>query len=465
MPKTKAHMRSSRRIPSLRDNEIDHEIGLVDRSAPVEDPRPLTPDTGDTGNDISHSPSNQPLIPSESLTSSMQPTVTESEEAEPSGDMANGGPSGGLDTNRASTRDPRAGKEPVSKRDGVVGHSNGNKRRSHASKEQETAIDILYENQRGGFLCGIPLFSSAALGNLDPAPWTNFAHKASMTDTQTAQVPDPSWEWAWPEWRVNHDESIQADGDGWEYSFMFAKSFSWHGPKWYNSFVRRRTWIRRRIKKGLGYQANDPHMSVDYFSVTASRKDAEGASIAQQGTRPSQETPRMSRDSRRGGEDEAEAKARADITTVSELMAALRRSRIDREKLDAVENYTKKCTDDLQDLQHHMHEIMAMFMFQASRKLLLARLIQLHDNEADQKRKGKAPASPKKTENLAEAIKHADEEVRRLEYWSDIKGMAESGKSRGAVDCEMGWDGAWEGLDNSGPMGVKADHELPYKSP
>src|SRR4051812_49190219 len=49
-------------------------------------------------------------------------------------------------------------------------------------KAPETAIDILYENQRGGFLCGAPLFSGKALGNLDPPPWTNFAHKASPTD-------------------------------------------------------------------------------------------------------------------------------------------------------------------------------------------------------------------------------------------------------------------------------------------
>lgn len=39
-------------------------------------------------------------------------------------------------------------------------------------EERETAIDILYENERGGFLCGVGLFSGAALGSLDPAPWS-----------------------------------------------------------------------------------------------------------------------------------------------------------------------------------------------------------------------------------------------------------------------------------------------------
>ena len=41
--------------------------------------------------------------------------------------------------------------------------------------ERESAIDILYENERGGFLCGVALFSGAALGGLDPTPWSEFS--------------------------------------------------------------------------------------------------------------------------------------------------------------------------------------------------------------------------------------------------------------------------------------------------
>ena len=37
---------------------------------------------------------------------------------------------------------------------------------------RETAIDILYENERGGFLCGVALFSAKALGGLDPPAWS-----------------------------------------------------------------------------------------------------------------------------------------------------------------------------------------------------------------------------------------------------------------------------------------------------
>ncbi|KAI8966567.1 hypothetical protein F5Y11DRAFT_108370 [Daldinia sp. FL1419] len=444
MPKTNARLRSSRRVPPLKDSEIDHEISLVDHSAPIEEPRPPTSEAGDN---VDPSISNQPLISSDSRAPSTQPP--EVDDVQPSNDSpVEAGPSGECDISQASvkyTDGSIIGKRPTSKKESDLERTlSKNKPRPRPSKEVETAIDILYENQRGGFLCGIPLFSSAALGNLDPPPWTNFAHKPSPTDIHTAQVPDPSWEWAWPEWRINRDETIQTDSDGWEYSFMFSKKFSWHGPKWYNSFVRRRAWIRRRIKKGHGYQMNDPHMNNEYFSIAPSRI----------GSRISQDTSRRSRDG-------DEAVAMVEITTTDELMFVLRKSRIDREKLEAVENYIERCTDDLQKLQDHMHEIMSLFVFQATRKLLLAKLIQLHDDQVDKRQKGKFLATQQKAENLAAAIKHADEEVRRLEYWSDIKGMAESGESRGAVDCGKGWDRDWVGLDKSGPRGVREGGELP----
>ncbi|KAI0108412.1 hypothetical protein F4814DRAFT_57619 [Daldinia grandis] len=457
MPKTNARLRSSRRAPSLKDSDIDHEISLVDHSAPIEEPRSPTPETVDN---IDSSVSNQPLISSDSRAPSTQPPEAGDVQSKNS-NPDEAGPSGKHNTSQASAHDgdgPVIGKGPISKESGLKKTLSKNKPRPRPSKEAETEIDILYENQRGGFLCGIPLFSSAALGNLDPSPWTNFAHKPSPTDIQTAQVPDPSWEWAWPEWRINRDETIQTDSDGWEYSFMFSKKFSWHGPKWYNSFVRRRAWIRRRIKKGHGYQMNDPHMSHEYFSITPARIESGRTSVNQMAARISQETSPKSRDTR---QDEDGAIAMVDITTTDELMSILRRSRIDREKLEAIENYIEHCTDDLLKLQDYMHEVMSLFVFQATRKLLLTRLIQLHDDQADAEQKGKSLATQQKAENLAAAIKHADEEVRRLEYWSDIKGMAESGQSRGAVDCGKGWDRDWTGLDKSGPKGVREGDRLP----
>ncbi|KAI1649179.1 uncharacterized protein F4817DRAFT_332060 [Daldinia loculata] len=453
MPKTIARLRSSRRAPSLKDSDIDHEISLVDRTALIEEPRSPTPETADN---IDSSIPDQRLISSDSRAPSTQPPEVGDVQLKNSGpDEA--GPSGKRDTSQASAQDANGsviGKRPISKENGLKKTLSKNKPRPRPSKQVETAIDILYENQRGAFVCGTPLFSSAALGNLDPPPWTNFAHKPSPTDIHTAQVPDPSWEWAWPEWRINRDETRQTDSDGWEYSFMFSKKFSWHGPKCYNSFVRRRAWIRRRIKKRHGYQMNDPHMYHEYFSITPARIELGRTSVNQMAAR----IFRKSRGTRR---DEDDAIAMVDITTTDELMLILRWSRIDREKLEAIENYIEHCTDDLQKLQDYMHKIMSLFVFQTSRKLLLARLIQLHDDQVDTGQKGKSLATQRKAENLAAAIKHADEEVRRLEYWSDIKAMAKSGKSRGAVDCGKGWDRDWAGLDKSGPRGIRKDDELP----
>ncbi|KAI1118457.1 hypothetical protein F5Y14DRAFT_215161 [Nemania sp. NC0429] len=403
----KAHVRSSRRVPPLTDKEIDHEIDLVDH------------DLATTSRDT-------------------KPPSVWTDQSRQSGPR----PASSLTLDRSESQAPLA--------------------QHRLPTEPESEIDILYENQRGGFLCGIPLFSSAALGNLDPPAWTNSAHRPSPTDIHTAQVPDPSWQWAWPEWRINHDEQIQADGDGWEYSFMFSKKFSWHRPNWYGSFVRRRAWIRRRIKISIGYQAADEHaMNPAYFTVEARRRSPSPFAITNGSERVSldrrswvsQGNSRRSRESARGEADDSSAPPEA--KTAQDLMIILRQSRIDREKLEAVENYVNNCTDDLLPLQNYMHEIMAVFVFQTSRKALLSRLTQLHDEVAGSAHEDIATSS--KATNLAAAIKHADEEVRRLEYWSDIKGMAENGEAVRAVDDRNGWDSGWQGLDKSGATGIKQE--------
>ncbi|KAI3322583.1 hypothetical protein HD806DRAFT_500438 [Xylariaceae sp. AK1471] len=458
-----AHMRSSRRIPPLTDKDIDHEIKLLDRedSMSAQEAASLSAQTIQSAN---LSVPDQPLGRSESTAPLTQHTsdggalsIDEEPEAgpsrvpkiqeQPSGEVESSSPENPLGTARDNPQ-KRFSRFTVN---GRVTHG-----QPTPSKEPETAIDVLFENQRGGFLCGIPLFSSAALGNLDPPPWTNYFHKPSPTDIHTAQVPDPSWEWAWPEWRINHDEQIQTDSDGWEYSFMFSKMFSWHGPKWYNSFVRRRAWIRRRVKIGFGYQAIDEHaMNPSYFTVTAKQQERgpfRTVTELERSQRGSQRSPERSK-------DVESTPTATEIKTGGDLMATLRRARVDREKLEAVENYIENCTDDLLPLQHCMHEIMSVFIFQESRRTLLARLTELHDDVSSKAHKGKS-ATTSKAENLAGAIKHADEEVRRLEYWSDIKEMAANGEAVHAVDHQKGWDSRWQGLDKSGAEGVNED-EIP----
>jgi len=331
-------------------------------------------------------------------------------------------------------------------------------RRKQRNPDADSVIDILYENQRGGFLCGMALFSSSALGNLDPAPWTNSANKTSATNITNAQVPDPSWEWVWKEWKINHTDDV--DEDGWEYSFMFTKAFSWHGPSWWNSFVRRRAWIRKRAKRQVGYKANQAHMlNPDYFTVHPVVDRSRSPAL----TMPGSATNRHSVASSARLETEEDILVE-DITTIGALLTALRSARIDREKMEVVESFIEHGGDDLYYLQDHMHEIMRMFIFQASRRLLLTHLLKIFNEASDQKRSLTEGESIDQTQqrrlnNLEAAVRHADEEVKRLEFWSDAKGLAENGETKGALDEGQGWGTQWAGIDSSGPKVVTSDRK------
>lgn len=329
----------------------------------------------------------------------------------------------------------------------------------------ESAIDILYENQRGGFLCGLALFSSAALGASDAPPWTNSSFKPSATNIHNAQPPDPSWEWAWAEWKINHDEQVKMDEDGWEYSFMFSKKFSWHGPRWYNSYVRRRAWIRKRERQHSGYKTMEGHMlNSDYFTIHPNHERERSISPDQRG---SSIDARYSLAALAKKEAE-EAMNFEDIRSIGDLMKSLKFCRIDREKTEAVESFVKNGDDELYYLKERMAEIMSRFIFQSSRKHLLAHLSQKFEEATDVgEAKGDGKSNPdedsgtKRLKYLEAAIAAADEQVKRLEFWSDIKRMAEDGDTQGALDESQGWTQDWQGLDNSGPKDVISERRLP----
>ena len=339
--------------------------------------------------------------------------------------------------------------------------------------ECEEVIDILYENERGGFLCGIPLFSARALGAFDHAPWTNIAFKPSATSIHDAQPPDPEWEWAWPEWRVNHDPlAPKQDEDGWEYSFMFSKRCSWHGATWYNSFVRRRAWIRKRVKVLHGRETDEGHqLTADYFTIHSQRM----RSLSPAGTRHRANSKTQSSGTQFKREEVVD---RSDIRDINHLMAALRESRIDREKMEVIESFVQNGGDDLLYLGKRMKDVMGMFIFQASRRVLLAHLSKTLDDAVDwRKRKHEElvrsgvlsneeqneeeERAEKRINNLMVAIRAADKEVKRLEYWSDIKEIAEEGATKGAVDEDKGWGEEWTGLDFSGPKPVITEARQP----
>lgn len=368
----------------------------------------------------------------------------------------------GSDEGQSEGAGPEASEEPQEGETEERGRTleGATSKRPKSNKDAESAIDVLYENQRGGFLCGIPLFSSKALGGLDAAPWTNIAQKPSATDIHNAQPPDPSWKWAWEDWHINHSDEV--DDDGWEYSFAFGKKISWHGPTWWNSFVRRRAWTRKRVKKQVGYKANDAHMpNPNYFTINP----AEDRSRSRASTMEGSATNRYSISSvaRREMGDDIVVE---DIHDIDSLMRALRFSRIDREKMEAVENFIEHGGDDLYYLRDHMHEIMRMFIFQASRRLLLTHLLKIFNEASEEQKhisaneKDVAAVKKRRLENLEAAVKHADEEVKKLEFWSDVKDIAENGQTKGALDESQGWDKSWAGLDRSGPKDVTLDKKV-----
>ena len=248
----------------------------------------------------------------------------------------------------------------------------------------------------------------------------------------------------WSEWHINRQEGV--DEGGWEYSFAFSPMFNWHGARWYNSFVRRRAWTRKRAKKNEDDISADPHMlNGDYFNVRPA---------SDQMSRRSWQSLASSRSPSKGNLAQTSSvemeQAKPDIDDLETLLQTLRFSRIDREKLEATENYLENGLD-LENLHREMHEIMSLFVFQASRRSLLSHLMAIYDVTNKALDKNSTPDLQRRRDALKEALKHADEEVRKLAYWSDVKQMAERGESRGAAACEKGWCDEWQGVDQSGP--------------
>lgn len=78
-----------------------------------------------------------------------------------------------------------------------------------------------------------------------------------------------------------------------------------------------------------------------------------------------------------------------------------------------------------------MPEIMSLFIFQASRRRILGQLLTAYHEAAERKSDqtdGATEAhdvSERHAHNLLEAVKAAKEQVKGLEYWSDMKDVAE----------------------------------------
>ncbi|KAL4754130.1 hypothetical protein BDW72DRAFT_167448 [Aspergillus terricola var. indicus] len=226
-------------------------------------------------------------------------------------------------------------------------------------------LDILYENQRGWFFFGVPLYSSQSLLNTDPAPWVNAIGKRSFVDITNAQVPDPSWEWAWKTWYV--DMSGDVDEQGWQYAFSFLRSSSWHGthPFWH-SFVRRRRWVRLRVKKASTERNRRSRtglemahtLNEDYFTIHSALKQKRGSSSERASRFTSANLGKLVVNT----EEQVE-----EIRDIPTLMYAVKVAIVDREKLNAVRKFVEEGGEELYYLEGKVPEIMTRFVYTTSR--------------------------------------------------------------------------------------------------
>jgi hypothetical protein len=205
-------------------------------------------------------------------------------------------------------------------------------------------LDILYENQRGAFFFGIPLYSHSSLLNFDPSAWMTQDKHDSPVNITNAQLPDPSWEWAWRTWYV--DMSGDVDEQGWQYAFSFGSS-QWHGTHpWFHSFVRRRRWVRLRTKvsekrrRGRSDFERSHMLNEDYFTIHSSKlrsreQSAAGLSRVESGF--------LSRVSTKVDEQVH----LEEVGDIPSLMHELKLASIDREKIDALKKFVQDGGEEL----------------------------------------------------------------------------------------------------------------------
>ncbi|RHZ67555.1 uncharacterized protein CDV56_109585 [Aspergillus thermomutatus] len=298
-------------------------------------------------------------------------------------------------------------------RDSAVHHQQQNYdcNKSNKCAHSVSELDILYENQRGWFFFGIPLYSHSSLLNFDPSPWVTHDFRESPVNITNAQLPDPSWEWAWRSWYV--DMSGDVDDQGWQYSFSFS-SKAWHGSHpWFHSFVRRRRWVRLRVKRAAekthrgrsGFEM--AHMlNEDYFTIHSARKQSKAASSIAASRQPT--SGHLSR-ATTGVEEEAPLEEIGNIPT---LMYALRAAIVDREKIDALKRFIEEGGEELHYLDDKIPEIMSMFVFQNSRWQFLTHLVSVI-NELSQAGAEKDNSDAEEMRRKQNNLTKAAETVRR----------------------------------------------------
>lgn len=459
-------------------NSYDHAINLIDTTRPKEEQRE-TSDNGsltatDGGNGLGRQSIKGQGALRKELARRKYAKYQQSKEDDGGGPTESGSEAGNsiAQDSRPSQEIDRTGR----RRYKVPFRSK--KKAAKASKGETSFIDVLYENQRGSFFCGIPLYSSNSLLNFDPSPWQTANFQDSAVNITNFQLPDPSWMWDWKTWYV--DMSHDVDEEGWEYSFSFNKAYSWHGNHpWLFSFARRRRWLRKRVKinahpaeekkKGRIDQAH--LLNQDYFTIHAPRRDrSRDSSVDRSTTNWSSYMNGRDHDS----DDEQHLE---EIINITELMKALRRARVDREKIAAVKAFLDHGSDELFYLADSIPEIMSMFVYQTSRRQLQSYLLQSLDEAtkscAEDSGKGKQKSNEdpatngeprrRKIDNLLKAVHAAGVHVSDLEFCSDLRARATSSET-GPTNETRALDATEPTtVPEDGPHSHSEDDEVPAK--
>ncbi|KAI4141911.1 MAG: hypothetical protein L6R39_005142 [Caloplaca ligustica] len=453
-------------------DEYDHSIKLLDTTKPKADPAQISADDvpGSSGVSLTRRWTRGTLRKelakrkyakwqedkSQSLgdpeQSDADPDQTRGEEQPPSAVTARD--TGGLVSRLNRKRAAGANKEGDSPKE---------------ARSQVSIIDVLYENQRGWFLFGMPLYSANSLLNFDPAPWQNSTFQDSPVNITNAQVPDPSWKWAWKNWYV--DMSHDVDEEGWEYSFSFQPRFAWHGSHpWFHSFARRRRWLRKRVKLhpsriagGKGAMKEGHLLNADYFTIHGAKRDrSPDSSAAETSANRSSylgyDGPHESDDSEQGLND---------IPNVIALLAVLKKATVDREKIVALRTFLAQGGEELHYLADNMGEIMGLMIYQTSRQQLLDQLLESLDktkdrqasagNETDVDRE----SLQRNLASLSKAIDVARAYLDGLDYWRDASDNNRRGKSPLTVDPAFGNnDMDWPEETKAHIQGANTDNEI-----
>jgi hypothetical protein len=233
------------------------------------------------------------------------------------------------------------------------------RKQARRSQNDHSEIDVMYENERGLFTFGIPHFSSKALMPMDPAPWVDANFQTSRVNITNAQVPDPSWQWAWKTWYV--DMSGDVDEEGWEYSYAFSKCCAWHGNHpWFHSYVRRRRWIRKRVRKHVyapDKAFGDAHMmNQDYFTIHEGHLKSLGSGML---SPLSADTASESK--RPWAKAEDDASDTKQIESIGALINALKDSPVDSERITAIHNFLENGGDEVYYLADEVSLSLALF--------------------------------------------------------------------------------------------------------